>query len=381
MSDYIPLQIQSEITKIRMLDYIPLEIQSEIFKKLPVKSLIQLRSVSKTWKSLIDSSAFIASYSSQQRHLLAYHDREHRYDSIVDDDTFPNKKVTVTIPVNQQKDYDIIGCSHGLLCLYGEFGRYVPRCKAIIWNISVRKAVTVVVPKMGVGLHKAFGFGVCCGTCDPKIVKITYNDTELMTSNRWHAEVFSLSTGAWRRHGNPPRNSIQFPCFRIAVAVDGGLYWLAFNRIPIDGGFRSDNLIISFDLTSEEFGEVNLPDSLAQCSHSSLSIFKLRESLVVHAFDFPCSVVWMMNDDVPKTFTKLFTINLPVCVIVRGFRKSGEPIYETVKEHQEIGGRLAVCEPNSKNMVDLGIDEAFSFSVFPYTETLLLLDKPDVNDF
>ncbi|KAJ0765934.1 hypothetical protein HanPI659440_Chr08g0309481 [Helianthus annuus] len=89
----------------------------------------------------------------------------------------------------------------------------------------------------------------------------------------------------------------------------------------------------------------------------------------------------MMNDDVPKTFTKLFVINLPVCVIVRGFRKSGEPIYETVKEHQEIGGRLAVCEPNSKNVVDLGIDEAFSFSVFPYTETLLLLDKPDLNDF
>ncbi|MFS7963189.1 hypothetical protein Hanom_Chr08g00735151 [Helianthus anomalus] len=89
----------------------------------------------------------------------------------------------------------------------------------------------------------------------------------------------------------------------------------------------------------------------------------------------------MMNDDVPKTFTKLFVINLPVCVIVRGFRKSGEPIYETVKEHQEIGGLLVVCEPNPKNVVDLGIDEAFSFSVFPYTETLLLLDKPGLNDF
>ncbi|MFS8020210.1 putative F-box domain-containing protein [Helianthus anomalus] len=48
-----------------MSDNIPFEIQVEIIKKLRVKSLIQFRSVSKAWKSLIDSSDFITHYNTQ----------------------------------------------------------------------------------------------------------------------------------------------------------------------------------------------------------------------------------------------------------------------------------------------------------------------------
>nr|GEZ40112.1 hypothetical protein [Tanacetum cinerariifolium] len=55
-----------------MSDNIPFEIQVEIIKRLTVKSLIQFRSVSKLWKSLIDSSAFIADYqrTDLQQHIL-----------------------------------------------------------------------------------------------------------------------------------------------------------------------------------------------------------------------------------------------------------------------------------------------------------------------
>ncbi|KAJ0828768.1 putative F-box domain-containing protein [Helianthus annuus] len=45
-----------------MSDNVPFEIQEEIIKRLPVKSLIRFRSVSKSWKSLIDSSNFITHY-------------------------------------------------------------------------------------------------------------------------------------------------------------------------------------------------------------------------------------------------------------------------------------------------------------------------------
>nr|GFB28240.1 hypothetical protein [Tanacetum cinerariifolium] len=62
-------------------------------KRLPAKSLIQFRSVSKPWKSLIDSSAFIALYQhTQQRHrILVRDDFEHNYVSVADDDTFPHQ--------------------------------------------------------------------------------------------------------------------------------------------------------------------------------------------------------------------------------------------------------------------------------------------------
>ncbi|KAM0003099.1 putative F-box domain-containing protein [Helianthus debilis subsp. tardiflorus] len=72
-----------------MSDHIPFEIQSEIMNMLPVKSLLRFRSICKSWKSLIESSDFIAHHSSQQqRHLLvSYYDNdyEQKYVSIVDD--------------------------------------------------------------------------------------------------------------------------------------------------------------------------------------------------------------------------------------------------------------------------------------------------------
>nr|GEV36557.1 hypothetical protein [Tanacetum cinerariifolium] len=66
-----------------MSDNIPFEIQAEIMKRLPVKSLIQFRSVSKLWKSLIDSSAFIAEYqrTELQQHILLVRDAFEHKDS------------------------------------------------------------------------------------------------------------------------------------------------------------------------------------------------------------------------------------------------------------------------------------------------------------
>nr|GEW10136.1 SKP1-like protein 1B [Tanacetum cinerariifolium] len=43
-------------------DNIPFEIQVEIMNRLPVKSLLQFRSVSKSWKCMIDSSSFLFTY-------------------------------------------------------------------------------------------------------------------------------------------------------------------------------------------------------------------------------------------------------------------------------------------------------------------------------
>ncbi|GJT04695.1 phospholipase-like protein [Tanacetum coccineum] len=44
------------------MDYIPFEMQIEIMNRLPVKSLLQFRTISKSWKSCIDSSAFFFKY-------------------------------------------------------------------------------------------------------------------------------------------------------------------------------------------------------------------------------------------------------------------------------------------------------------------------------
>ncbi|KAI3776465.1 hypothetical protein L1987_46250 [Smallanthus sonchifolius] len=382
-----------------MSDNIPFEIQVEIMKRLPVKSLIQFRSVSKAWKSLIDSSDFIARYSGQQHLLVSYNDLgsfEQKYVSVVEDDTFPQHKVSLITPllVNWLEYYDTIGCSHGLLCLYNDYlqGRDGPIPgigMAVLWNLSIRKAVAIVVPNVANGMiyTTVLGFGVCRGTSDPKLVKITQingrSDMESIDCIPWQVEVFTLSTRAWRNpySNNLPRKSIEFVDSQ--VVVDGFHYWLAIdNRTPMDGEYK---LIISFDMTSEEFREINLPDSLAQSFMCSLSISKLRESLVVLEQGLVIGspiVVWMMEDGVPKSFTKLFNVNVNTLglddAIVRGFRKCGEPVFEISEDLLGIC-KLVVYGPYSNHIDNLGIDGIdYSSYVYPYMETLHLLDHPNL---
>nr|GEW12569.1 hypothetical protein [Tanacetum cinerariifolium] len=77
-----------------MSDNIPLEIQMEIMQRLPIKSLLQFRTISKTWKSFIDSWKFIVSYgvrpSKPSRLLVSFEEDEvvRNYLCLLADDNF-----------------------------------------------------------------------------------------------------------------------------------------------------------------------------------------------------------------------------------------------------------------------------------------------------
>lgn len=163
-----------------MTDYIPFEIQAEIIKRFLIKPLIQFRSVSKTWKSLIDSSQFIVDYQVHHTHpqaylLLRYFDwniSKEKYVSILDDDTFSQNKFPVTIPMSAKRLYQpvIVGSSQGLFCFY------LREKIVVLWNPSIKKSVDIDVPNMlnNWQYETIIGFGVCCGASDLKLVKITY---------------------------------------------------------------------------------------------------------------------------------------------------------------------------------------------------------------
>ncbi|KAF5762108.1 putative F-box domain-containing protein [Helianthus annuus] len=414
-----------------MSDNIPIELQEEIMKRLPVKSLIQFRSVSKSWKSLIDSSHFIADYNGgqpqlqlQEQHLFVRYQNkvgindERKYDSIVDDDSFPHRRVSFTLPrcVKMLIDSENVGSSHGLMCLYSRYFEVfgVRRDVAVVWNVLIGKAVAVAVPNVGdASSHMyatALGFGVCPETFDPKIVKINYvnpyrwdGDIESITSIPHQVEVFTLSTGTWRSpyggSSNLPRKSIQFSDF-YSIVIDGVLYSVATDRIKTDAGTESSNLIVSFDLTSEEFKEIYLPPRLEDYQGEySLSVSKLCESLVVLERNEvgDATIVWRMDDDhddddddddddgVPvRSFTKLFTINTPHASIiaVHAFRKSGESIVVILDDDCESFDddiSLVLYEPFTKRITNLGIKGTEHVPTFMryYMETLLLLDQPN----
>ncbi|GJW75552.1 putative F-box domain-containing protein [Tanacetum coccineum] len=334
-----------------MSDNIPFEIQTEIIKRLPVKSL---------------------------RDAFGYN-----YVSYVDNHTFPHQKVSLTLPtsvLNLTKPL-LVGSSQGLFCFYNFFQAKT----AIIWNPTIRKSVDVVVPKAldGRSYSTVVGFVVCPRTLDPMLVKISTESgslIEYLKNTTWAVEVFRLSSGVWKSL------CVDLP-WSIAVkwnqvVIDKFIYWHAFERIS---GY---DLIISFDMISEEFNEIRLPDSILGVHVGTgieLFICKLKESLVVLQcdceYDF-CRylAVWMMDNGDPKSFENIYTIksNIPDALIstVRAFNRNGEAVVEMTKElDEEDEYELFVYEPNSQHVNHLGISaKGSSFFVSSYTETLLLLD-------
>ncbi|KAI3517989.1 hypothetical protein L1887_06275 [Cichorium endivia] len=382
-----------------MSDEIPFHIQAEIIKKLPIISLLRFRSVSKAWKSLIDSSDFIAAYIvTQPPHLLLRYEDPVKstddYVSFVDDDTFPQQRFVHTIPqsVKQLINSTIVGSSHGLLCLRGYSGLREDFCPnletetIVLWNPSIRKSISVALPnKINPDYETDIGFWVCPVTREPKIVEVAQFSK---TSFHCEAKLFTVSSGKWRTLSNNLLPSKPFRVLWPQVVTDRFIYWCAYDPMTRETGLPNHNLIISFDIINERFGEIDLPDNLRRHSPIQVCISKLRESLVVLEYDSilkrACSV-WMMENGVEKSFTKLFTVEVPYgsrTITALGFRNSGQPILEVEDGHQYIfeQSELLAYEPNSERFNYLEIyGTTETFVVNSYMETLLLLGQSDCN--
>ncbi|XP_071714060.1 putative F-box protein At3g10430 [Rutidosis leptorrhynchoides] len=255
----------------------------------------------------------------------------------------------------------------------------------VLWNPMIQKSVPIVVPgdENYMEFKSVVGFGVCPRTSVPKLVKITFISRSPSIKNRTpQVEIFSLSSGSWRRSlsTNVPRKSIDLD--RNHVCVDKCIYWYAFDRTVTGETYQNKNLILSFDMTTEEFSEIDLCDGLkeeyagdAYGCYGYLSISKLGTSLVVlQPKDgyYEEHSVWRMEHGVPNSFTKLFVIKSPIESLrihrVHDFRKPGEPIIKTKK--------LVVFEPESGEISDIGNSCCdYSSIAKSYIVTLVLLDS------
>jgi F-box interacting protein len=256
----------------------------------------------------------------------------------------------------------------------------------VIWN-SIRKSVGIVVPRLLNDTSEKLtqiGFGVCPSTYDPTIVGMS----RFFGMNKtWQVGIFTLSSKTWKMIPsiNVPRESVTLRS-STQVVIDRFIFWFAYDTIAANHGVSLlKDLILSFDLITHEFKEIHLPNSLANQFSPIILISKLGESLVVYTYTDEVNGlvhgVWMMGEEggVMTSVTKLFTINTPDSSIrtLLGFRKSGEPILETVTEDGQFAA-LEVYEPCSEHINNLGIyGERGSFFICPYTETLLLIDHSD----
>jgi F-box interacting protein len=412
-----------------MSDYLPNEVIIEILSRLPVKSLIRFRCVSKTWCSLISSPHFIATHLNRALsnphppYLLLHHVNENiakeRFTLHSFDDPFPRNHFTkhldytspaihtLLLSLDQEIEekggffaypsdfidlhclqfpdngFYVAGSSNGLVCLVDDiydvychnFGLFV------VWNPSIQKAISlpepniISLPKIGFDEYdrnsiQCLGFGYDPKTDDYKLVRLVYRFDYIVPPL---VEIYTLRTGAWRslKAPGPPYTIITWS---LSVFLNGAVHWPAYT--PADqGAFR--NLIVSFDMEDETFREVAMPKSLQGVEDLSVTVAVLDGLLAL----VPCNrygsvefhSVWVMKEyGVAESWTKLYDIDVGEGLHrVIGFTKNGEAL---LIKHE----KLFSYSPCTQQTLDLHIcGKSFFFSLDTYVESLVPVNIAD----
>ncbi|PWA48164.1 F-box domain-containing protein [Artemisia annua] len=311
-----------------MSDNIPFDIQVDIMNRLPVKSLMQFRSLSKSWKAAIDCNDFIRRYG--------FHEVE----------------------------------NHNVMI--------------VLLNPSIKRSVGVSVPSymdQPDSPKMVLGFGVRPDTLDPTILKINY---PYYGEGPWYVSVFTLSSGRWTILGNNhlPRQTIRLK--RSGQACVGGkIYWPASERFVNDhGGVYKIYMLVSFDLIIHRFRVVNLPEQLSDLIPFPFTISHLGNSLVVSSsyyledIRFLCAWALKIVGGFVTSFQMLFNIPFPVDHVLKllGFTKDEEPIVEA-NVSQQLRRSLQVFVPNAESFQNVGVEgDSGSFAVGHIKESLILFN-------
>ncbi|KAH7863281.1 hypothetical protein Vadar_015654 [Vaccinium darrowii] len=373
-----------------MSDYLPCEALINILIRLPAKSLLKFRCVCKSWLSLISSPDFTSAHlcpTTTKPSLLLRHFsvtpkcREIYSLSSDDNDDFTTLR-DLNCPFKTRSGFfhRVVGCCNGVVCLSDDCFGYT--YTIILWNPAIRRHVTLPKPNIcfddyGPYMH-SLGFGFDPKTSNPKIVRIVYlEEARRGQGYRQYAvppkvEVFALSTGLWKTIKGCKIGYHMDEFFWSSVFVNGRVHWTAYSGGKTTG---YHNVVLVFDMGSEVFREVKLPEKLVGVSPLDLAVVGYKDSISIFQYDgrgpYCCRgfTVWAMNKyGVEESWSKLFTgsLNGGVSTIL-GFRKSGEVVVA------KWDGKLVSCQPGRIKKIGIrgGKD---SFYLGTYAESLILLD-------
>ncbi|XP_058187811.1 F-box protein At3g07870-like [Rhododendron vialii] len=317
----------------------------EILWRLPVKSLLQSKSVCKNWYALIQSPSFISlhHYRAAQNTDCLFVKRALRGgNGKIILSFIPNELLTEDIDISFTRldieKLQLLGPCNGVVCLTE--GGY--HSTIVICNPSMREFRVLPQPSHKKGYMANLGFGFDHYTNDYKVVKFGYLDPEFKT---WlideTIEIYELSTDSWREVYAESPVKYGFHCtYSCCASWNGDFYWYA--SCPGRGAS-----IMMFSMTDEGFNELSVPEVCLLDDYSERKLFILNDSLALVLYprgwvpslippvDFSfekCFDIWVMDEhgvEVSWTWTKKISIGpLHKPNFALGFRKNGEVLLE-----------------------------------------------------
>ncbi|XP_059307008.1 putative F-box protein At2g02030 [Lycium ferocissimum] len=350
---------------------LPEDLVMEILSRLPVKSLLQLKCVSKNWYVLIENPVFIQKHLHHINNPTSYFVHHYFLDTMKSGFTLFNEQNQLVAKSHLYQDvlntsthlWEVLGPLNGLFLLYND------QEEVALWNPATKEFKPLPIsqplncPSFSLSSYK-FGFGIEPSSGDYKVVWM--RDYWDVYSEDWHLptiiSVYTLSTNSWKNFEEFSVSSRDMVKSSGNTYLNGFYYWRA----------RQNDKIFAFDMSNDTIVEIQTPKSFTS-KQWDLSLF--NDFIAMYIYE-PISVgretcidIWIMEKE--GYWAKKARIG-PFLNIKRslGYGNNGEVFLEVVT------WQLDIFDPCLKKNRVLGHQRnGYSLQAFAYKESLVSLKK------
>ncbi|KAJ9558346.1 hypothetical protein OSB04_012960 [Centaurea solstitialis] len=199
---------------------------------------------------------------------------------------------------------------------YVDYRTYVDRYEESLALLDVGDSVPNKEAMEALMMIENQGFGYDKMSDDYKVVRLFNTHYH---STRPRVEVYTVKTGIWRE--------VMFPDALLChltrpdlshVFFNGFVHWIAFDPTP---PVVSHNVIMTFDTSTELFGDILLPDDLLKVDPGTMMISVVGESLAVTYYSYLTNrarmasstyKTWVMKEyNNPTSWTLMYNVHHP----------------------------------------------------------------------
>lgn len=349
---------------------------NEIFTRLPVKSLLRCKSVSKYWLSLISDPEFVKDY-----YKSCAIKNPNDFDCIV-----ANKYNVGLVVISRNEEtcilpphrYEIFGSIYGLICLSNDdYSSYKDNDKKfLLWNPAIHQFKESNFPpgRIRVGsssTKEVVGFGFDSVSNDYKVVVC-----RISLKNR-SAFVYSSNSDKWSDLIIPdyvfPASNVQIP-YLSNITVKDCPYWTTFPSCSPEEQFVP-LVPVKFDTRSNEFKL--LPEF--QCKRGqNIKLVNMmdRPTLMEYEQDsqnLSVNIYSLNEEEGSGVWSKICIVERPIDHyrrfrnLLQGFKCGDEIVFEEY-------GRFSYYDHNTDKISHIpGTISSYVFCCFGYTPSLVFL--------
>jgi F-box interacting protein len=298
------------------------DIAIEIFLRLPLKSLIRFKCLSKYFESLISNQTFVKYHLQRSQKntnlLIKFTDCLKSFSLVNDDISLSTIVKDFDFGSRLKSKYKVVGSCNGLVCLIA-IKRPGTKYLVCLWNPSTKslsyKASLLVHSQSwswGCPPYDMFGFGYDSLSDTYKVVVVNFK-----TSNN---DSLKSEVNVYNKHDNCWRNIQNFPGFGIltrnpGMYLNGTLNWFATSNFDCD--WKIPVYIVSLDLGKETYKQLSLPSCFDQAhrvgrwrAKPSLGILKDRLCFSYDDVERTQFFLWQMNEyGVESSWTQLLKLS------------------------------------------------------------------------